>query len=85
MPACDLTICLQYKNRINGEWVASKGPAQFDVINPATQELLAKVPQSTEAEFNAAVANAKDTFREWKEVSVSNRVRFMLKYQELVK
>jgi len=31
------------------------------------------------------VANANDTFKEWKEVSISQRVRFMLKYQELLK
>lgn len=43
------------------------------------------VPQSTEAEFNAIVANAKDTFNEWKEVSTPQRVRYMLKYQELLK
>ena len=54
-------------------------------MNPATQELIGKVPQSTEAEFNTAVQNSVDTFKEWKEVSVSNRVRFMLKYQQLVK
>ena len=43
------------------------------------------MPQSTHAEFNAAVANAKDTFDEWKEVALPHRVRFMLKYQELLK
>ena len=75
----------QYKNRINGEWVASAGTERFDIIDPATQNIIGHTPQSTEAEFNAIVANAKDTFKEWKEVSISNRVRFMLKYQQLLK
>jgi malonate-semialdehyde dehydrogenase (acetylating)/methylmalonate-semialdehyde dehydrogenase len=43
------------------------------------------VPQSTNDEFNAAVLNAKDTFRSWKEVPISTRVRYMLKYQDLLK
>lgn len=46
---------------------------------------MAQVPQSTEAEFNQIVANAQDTFHEWKEVPISQRVRYMLKYQELLK
>ena len=44
-----------------------------------------QVPQCTEQEFNDIVANSKDVFQEWKEVSVSNRVRFMLNYQALIK
>lgn len=47
--------------------------------------MTAKVPQSTEAEFNQAVANAKETFKTWKKTSVSSRVRMMLKYQDLLK
>lgn len=57
----------------------------FDVHCPATQKLVAQVPHSTEAEFNAIVANANDTFHDWKETSISQRVRFMLKYQEILK
>lgn len=75
-----------YKNRIDGKWVASTGPAQFDVLDPTnTKNVLARVPQTTEAEFNEIVANAKDTYHEWKEVSLPQRVRYMLKYQELLK
>jgi len=47
--------------------------------------LIGQVPQSTEAEFNAIVANAQDTFHEWKEVPIPQKVRMMLKYQELLK
>ena len=43
------------------------------------------MPQTTQQEFNDIVADSKATFEEWKEVSVSNRVRFMLKYQQLIK
>lgn len=74
-----------YKNYVNGQWVASAGTPTFPVINPATQDLIGKVPQSTEQEFNDAVANASDTFKEWKEVAIPHKVRFMLKYQELLK
>ena len=29
-------IFLQYKNLVNGQWVESKGPLTFDVINPVS-------------------------------------------------
>ena len=73
------------KNRIDGQWVKSAGPIVYDIKDPTTQNVVGQVPQCTEQEFNDIVANSKETFQEWKEVSVSNRVRFMLKYQELIK
>jgi len=75
-----------YKNYVNGQWVASAGTSHIDVINPLdSTEVLAKVPQSTEAEFNSIVQNSQDTFDEWKEVPISTKIRMMLKYQELLK
>lgn len=63
----------------------SKATKFIDVICPLTQNIIAKVPQSTEAEFNEAVACSKDAFKTWKKVPVSTRVRYMLKYQDLLK
>lgn len=75
-----------YPNRIDGKWVASQGPAAYPVVDPTNNSnILAMVPQTTEAEFNDIVANAKDTFHEWKEVPLPQKVRYMLKYQELLK
>ena len=75
-----------YKNYVNGQWVASAGTSHIDIINPLdSTEVLAKVPQSTEAEFNSIVQNSQDTFDEWKEVPISTKIRMMLRYQELLK
>ncbi len=57
----------------------------FDVKCPLTQDVIAKVPMSTKTEFDSAVANAKDTFKTWSQVPISQRVRYMLKYQTLLK
>ena len=38
------------QNYINGEWVDSESGKFTDVINPATQEVLASCPDSTKAE-----------------------------------
>jgi malonate-semialdehyde dehydrogenase (acetylating) / methylmalonate-semialdehyde dehydrogenase len=74
-----------FKNYINGQWVASKATQHIDVVCPLTQDVIGKVPVSPQAEFNEAVANAAETFKTWKKVPISTRVRYMLKYQELLK
>ncbi|WP_317928874.1 CoA-acylating methylmalonate-semialdehyde dehydrogenase [Halioxenophilus sp. WMMB6] len=70
---------------IGGEWVASQATETLDVTDPATQNVLTKVPFATEGEVNAAVASAKETFEAWKDVPVPTRSRIMLKYQDLLK
>ena len=70
---------------INGEFVESRSNEWRDVINPATQEVLARVPFATVDEVNAAVAAAKEAFRTWKSTPVGARVRVMLKLQALIR
>ena len=42
---------LELMNYIDGEWVESEGQLK-DVINPATQKTIARVPISTDDEFD---------------------------------
>ena len=70
---------------INGEFVESKTDQWRDVVNPATQEVLARVPFATPDEINAAVANAKDAFKTWRKTSIGTRARIFLKYQQLIR
>lgn len=71
-------------NYINGEWVKSKSYKTEDVFNPATGEVLAKVPISTKEEVDEAVQAATQAFKTWKEVPVSQRARILFKYQQLL-
>lgn len=73
------------KNYINGKWVESSGEVFFKSKNPATQEAIREVRQTTKKEFDEAVSVAKEAFKTWKDVSVPQRVRFMLDYQKLLK
>ena len=70
---------------INGEFVESKTNEWRDVVNPATQEVLARVPFATADEINAAVASAKEAFKTWRKTSIGNRARIFLKYQQLIR
>ena len=48
-----------YQNFDNGQFVPSKSSKFYEVLNPVTQEHIARSPQSTEEEFNSIVAHAK--------------------------
>jgi len=70
---------------INGQPVHSESAEWRDVINPATQEVVARVPFATVDEVNRAVASAKEAFKSWRKVSLAQRMRIMLKFQALVR
>jgi malonate-semialdehyde dehydrogenase (acetylating) / methylmalonate-semialdehyde dehydrogenase len=70
---------------INGVFVESTTREWGEVLNPATQELLARVPFATSAEIDAAVAAAKEAFKTWKHTPLAARARIMLKLQALVR
>ncbi|WAG76766.1 CoA-acylating methylmalonate-semialdehyde dehydrogenase [Metapseudomonas furukawaii] len=70
---------------INGEFVESKTQQWRDVVNPATQEVLARVPFATQDEMNAAVAAAQDAFKTWRKTPIGARARIFLKYQQLIR
>ncbi|MDH4872387.1 CoA-acylating methylmalonate-semialdehyde dehydrogenase [Pseudomonas sp. BN515] len=70
---------------INGEFVESKSQQWRDVVNPATQEVLARVPFATQDEMNAAVAAAQDAFKTWRKTPIGARARIFLKYQQLIR
>lgn len=55
------------------------------MVPQATQEVVSRLPETTTAEFNAAVAAAKAAFPAWRATAVPTRQRVMLKFQELIR
>ena len=70
---------------INGRFVESKSTEWRDVVNPATQQVLARVPFATDEEMAEAIAAAKEAFKTWKNTPLAARARVMLKLQALVR
>jgi malonate-semialdehyde dehydrogenase (acetylating)/methylmalonate-semialdehyde dehydrogenase len=70
---------------IGGEFVESRSTHWKDIINPATQEVLAQVPFATQDEVNAAVASAKQAFATWRKTPIGTRARIFLKLQQLIR
>ena len=73
------------KQLINGQFVDSNTDEWIDITDPATQEVIAKVPQTTDDEINQAVAAAKAAFQTWRKTPITTRARIFLKYQALIR
>ncbi len=70
---------------IDGRFVESRSTQWRDVINPATQEVLARVPFATQDEVDQAVAAAQRAFKTWRKTAIGARARIFLKYQQLIR
>ncbi|NMZ03538.1 CoA-acylating methylmalonate-semialdehyde dehydrogenase [Pseudomonas proteolytica] len=84
LTSADTTV-KQAKLLINGEWVESKTTEWQDIVNPATQQVLARVPFATADEVNAAIDAAQRAFQTWKLTPIGARMRIMLKLQALIR
>ncbi|MBH0007502.1 CoA-acylating methylmalonate-semialdehyde dehydrogenase [Psychrobacter sp. SWN149] len=70
---------------INGQFTQSSTDEWIDITDPATQEVIAKVPQTTNDEINQAVAAAQTAFETWRKTPITTRARIFLKYQSLIR
>ena len=70
---------------INGEWCESNSREWREVINPATQEVLARVPIATFDEVAQAVSSAQRAFKSWRKTPIGTRARIFLKLQQLIR
>ena len=64
---------------IGGTWVPSTGDQVIEVVNPATEEVIATVPAASSADADAAVQAARAAFGPWSQLSVDARVGYVEK------
>ncbi|MHB1874088.1 MAG: aldehyde dehydrogenase family protein, partial [Streptosporangiaceae bacterium] len=60
-------------NYIDGTWVSSADPGGIDVVNPADQAVIARIPAGDPADVDAAVAAARAAFPAWSATSPADR------------
>ena len=70
---------------IDGKFVESTTKEWRDIVNPATQELVGRVPFATKEEVDVAVASAVKAFQTWRLTPLGTRMRIMLRFQDLVR
>jgi acyl-CoA reductase-like NAD-dependent aldehyde dehydrogenase len=71
---------MKFHMLIDGRLVG--GDAEMDVLNPATEEVLARSPRASAAQLNVAVAAAERAFPAWSAMSESDRARRVTKLAE---
>ncbi len=72
-------------NYIDGEWIEPKVKDYFDVINPATGEVIAKTPLCGSPEVDAAAKAAAAAFPDWRRTPVQDRVQYLFKLRDLMR
>jgi malonate-semialdehyde dehydrogenase (acetylating)/methylmalonate-semialdehyde dehydrogenase len=69
-------------NYVAGRWTPATPADALDVTNPASGEVLARVPLSSAADLDAAVTAARAALPEWRAVSVIDRARRLFTLRE---
>jgi acyl-CoA reductase-like NAD-dependent aldehyde dehydrogenase len=75
----------QYGLFINGKFVAPKGGKTFTTINPATEEVLAKIAYAELADVNLAVTAARNAFtKTWSKMPAAERGKYLYRIARIL-
>jgi len=74
----------QQKNFVGGEWVDAVEGGTAEILNPATGETIAEVPQGTQGDVDRAVEAAKRAWPEWRETTPQERAEMLLKLADAI-
>lgn len=70
---------------INGEFCESNNPELVDVINPSTEELLAKIPAGSVEDVDKAIDIAEEAQAEWEKLPAIERGAYLRKIAEKIR
>src|SRR5271169_4262777 len=69
---------------INGEWVESRAGEWQDVVNPATGDVLGRVPIADAAEVTGVIDAAQAAYPEWRRTPAEDRIQPLFKLKMLL-
>jgi len=70
-----------FEQYINGRCVDGKGAA-FDVVNPATEEVIASVGAADELQTIEALEAAQEAFKGWSRTSINERIAWIVRLRD---
>ena len=73
------------QNFLDNQFVDSKATTWIDLRDPATNNLVTRVPQSTDEELHAAVESAKKAFPAWRATSLLKKQQLMFNFVALIR
>ena len=71
-------------NYIGKQWVHPTDVDQVDVINPATTEVINRIPFSSESDVDRAVQSAAQAFQSWRETPATDRIQYLFALKQLL-
>ena len=78
------TTVSKHQNFVGGEWVDSAGGETMEVLNPATGDAIAEVPNAAAEDVDRAVQAAKKALGEWRETTPGERAEMLLKLADAI-
>lgn len=72
------------KAYINGLWVDAQSNKYYEILNPASGELLAQVPSMTGTETEQAIAAANAALPAWKQRTAKDRSQILRRWFDLI-
>jgi len=69
---------------VDGAWVKPLGTETTEVINPATEQVLATVPLGSPADAHRAIAAARAAFEGWAATSAAERAAYLQRLADLL-
>ena len=69
---------------VNGLWTDSQSGKTIEVNNPATMEIVGKVPNFTAEETKSAIDHAEKAFQSWKNTTAKERSIILKKWSDLI-
>lgn len=79
------TLCEFLSLYIDGEFIQGGGRREQDVFNPATNDVIGKLPHATREDLDAALASAQCAFESWRHSSPMERSKVLRRVAELAR
>ncbi|MBV6395676.1 MAG: Methylmalonate-semialdehyde dehydrogenase [acylating] [Anaerolineales bacterium] len=76
---------MEILNYINNQWIKPDTTEYFDVLNPATGQVIAKTPLGTKADVESAARAASEALPAWRRTPVNDRVQYLFKLRNLMR
>ncbi|XP_045773606.1 probable methylmalonate-semialdehyde dehydrogenase [acylating], mitochondrial isoform X2 [Maniola jurtina] len=70
---------------IDGQFLESKTNNWIELTNPATNEVIGRVPETTQVELNSALEAAKKAYKSWSQSTIMTRQQLMFKFARLLR
>jgi acyl-CoA reductase-like NAD-dependent aldehyde dehydrogenase len=76
---------MEFQNYIGGKWQPGRAGLTFDAVNPANEEVLARIQAADVADVDAAVQSASQAFKSWRLTPAPLRGEVLYRIGELLK